>query len=178
MLLRKPKLIVLDLDKVLWDHHDVSSLRPPLRRVNERTLEDSLGELVTLRDDVREFLSYAKGKGIFLSTCSWNRFDKALEVLRTFELDNYFDLLVIEPHPEKHLMMLRILNHFSRFGVREEDTLYVDDRAYMLEKVKTVFPRIMTLRFHPAGDCFSFFSLMKILGDPDDSGIQRDTLGG
>ncbi|MEM0017141.1 MAG: magnesium-dependent phosphatase-1 [Candidatus Korarchaeum sp.] len=178
MLLRKPKLIVLDLDKVLWDHHDVSSLKPPLRRVNGRTIEDSSGEVVTLRDDVREFLSYVKTRGIFLSTCSWNRFDRALDVLRAFELDHYFDLLVIEPHPEKDLMMARILDHFSKFGVREEDTLYVDDRVYMLEKVRAKFPRMMTLRFHPAGDCFSFFRLMRMLGDPDDPGIQGDALGG
>ncbi len=177
-MLRRPKLIVLDLDKVLWDHHDVSSLKPPLRRINRRMLEDRSGEVVTLRDDVREFLSYAKGRGIFLSTCSWNEFNKALEVLRTFELDQYFDLLMIEPHPEKQLMMERILDHFSRFGVREEDTLYVDDRAYMLEKVKARFPRLMTLRFHPAGDCFSFLKLMRMLGDLDDPGIQSNAMGG
>ncbi|MCS7102706.1 MAG: magnesium-dependent phosphatase-1 [Candidatus Korarchaeum sp.] len=167
-MLKRPKLIVLDLDKVLWDHHDVSSLKPPLKRIDKRTLEDSSGDLVTLRDDVREFLSYVKSKGIFLSTCSWNRFDRALEVLTAFELDHYFDLLVIEPHPEKQIMMERILKHFSELGVREEDTLYVDDRVYMLEKVKTKFPQIMTLRFHPAGDFFSFFRLMRILGDLDD----------
>lgn len=169
--MRKPRLLVLDLDKVLWDHHDVSSLKPPLRRIGRRALEDSFGEVVTLRDDVREFLSYAKSRGIFLSTCSWNRFDRALEVLKAFELDSYFDLLVIEPHPEKQLMMGRILDHFSRFGVREEETLYVDDRAYMLEKVKAKFPRVMTLRFHPAGEIFSFYRLMRLLGDLDDPGL-------
>lgn len=168
---RRPKLIVLDLDKVLWDHHDVSSLRFPLRRISDRMIEDSCGEVVTLRDEVREFLSFAKERGIFLSTCSWNNFDKAFGVLKAFDLAKYFDLLVIEPHPEKQLMMERILRHFSKLGVSEEDTLYIDDRAHMLEKVRARFPRLMTLRFHPAGDCFSFLRLMRILGDIDDSGI-------
>ncbi|RDD52991.1 MAG: hypothetical protein BA066_06750, partial [Candidatus Korarchaeota archaeon NZ13-K] len=115
--------------------------------------------------------SFAKERGIFLSTCSWNNFDKAFGVLKAFDLAKYFDLLVIEPHPEKQLMMERILRHFSKLGVSEEDTLYIDDRAHMLEKVRARFPRLMTLRFHPAGDCFSFLRLMRILGDIDDSGI-------
>jgi len=156
------KAIVLDLDKVLWDHHNVSDLTPPFERVSERMIEDKWGEIVTLRDDAREFLSFAKSKGIKLSTCSWNHFDKALEVLKAFELDRYFDLLVIEPHPEKQLMMERIL---SSLGVEEEEVLYVDDRDYMLEKVRSKFPRIKTVRFHPAGDCFSFRKLMKLIGD-------------
>lgn len=162
--MRRPKLVVLDLDKVVWDHYNVSILRPPFRRLSDRTIEDSFGERVTLRDDVREFLASVKRKGIFLSTLSWNSFDKAYEVLRAFELDSYFDLLVIEPHPEKQLMMERVLNHFSGLGVTEEELLYVDDRAYMLEKVRAKFPKIMTVRFHPVGDCFSFRCLMKFLG--------------
>lgn len=163
--MRRAKLIVLDLDKVLWDHYNVSILMPPLRRLSDRTLEDSFGETVTLRDDVREFLASAKRRGIYLSTLSWNSFDKAYEVLRAFELDRYFDFFAIEPHPEKQLMMEKVLNHFSSYGVREEETLYVDDRAHMLEKVKAKFPNIMTVRFHPAGDCFSFRKLMGLLGD-------------
>jgi len=158
----RPKVIVLDLDKVLWDHYNVSDLTPPFRRISERMIEDRWGEIVTLRDDVREFLSFAKSRGIKLSTCSWNHFDKALEVLKAFELDHYFDLLMIEPHPEKQLMMERIL---SSLGVREEEVVFVDDRDYMLEKVRSKFPRIKTIRFHPAGDCFSFRELMKLIGD-------------
>jgi len=158
----RPKVIVLDLDKVLWDHHNVSELTPPFRRISERMIEDRFGEVVTLRDDVREFLSFAKRRGIKLSTCSWNHFDKALEVLKAFDLDKYFDLLMIEPHPEKQLMMERIL---GSLGVREEEVVYVDDRDYMLEKVRSKFPKIITIRFHPAGDCFSFRKLMELIGD-------------
>ncbi len=157
------KLIVLDLDQVLWDHHDATSLKPPLRRVDATTVEDSTGERVVLRDGVEDFLRRARERGAYLSTCSWNEPEKALAVLRAFGLDRYFDLLVIEPHPEKDRMMERILNHFSPMGVREEDTAFVDDKEEMLERVRRRFPGILTLRFHPEGDVFSFSDLGKIL---------------
>ena len=157
------KLIVLDLDQVLWDHHDATSLILPLRRVDERTLVDSSGERVVLREGVRDFLEGARAKGIYLSTCSWNEPEKAIAVLRTFQLDRYFDLLVIEPHPEKDRMMERILDHFAPKGVREDETVFIDDKEEMLEKVRRRYPRIRTLRFHPDGDVHSFRDLERIL---------------
>ncbi len=157
------KLIALDLDQVLWDYHDATSLALPLRRVDERTLVDSSGNKVVLREGVRNFLEEAKNRGIYLSTCSWNEPEKAIAVLKTFQLDQYFDLLMIEPHPEKDRMMEKILSHFAPKGVREEETAFVDDKEEMLEKVRRRYPKIRTLRFHPDGDVFSFRDLEKIL---------------
>ncbi|MDK2383528.1 MAG: magnesium-dependent phosphatase-1 [Candidatus Korarchaeota archaeon] len=157
------KLIVLDLDQVLWDHHDATSLALPLRRVDERTLVDASGDKVFLREGVRDFLERAKNKGIYLSTCSWNEPDKAIAALRIFQLDRYFDLLMVEPHPEKDRMMEKILNHFTPRGVREEETVFVDDKEEMLEKVRRRYPKIRTLRFHPDGDVYSFPDLERIL---------------
>jgi len=160
----KVKLIALDLDKVLWNHHDATSLSLPLKRLDERTLVDSEGERVVLREGVREFLQKAKAKGIHLSTCSWNEPEKALAVLKAFDLERYFDLLVVEPHPEKDRMMERILNRF--FEVREEEVVFVDDREDMLGKVRSRYPKIRTIRFHPEGEVFSFSELSRmLLGD-------------
>lgn len=157
------KLIALDLDQVLWDHHDATSLILPLRRIDRRTLVDSGGDRVVLREGVREFLQEARARGIYLSTCSWNEPEKAIAVLRTFDLHRYFDLLMIEPHPEKDRMMERILNHFSGKGVREEEVVFVDDKEEMLGKVRRRYPGIRTIRFHPEGDVFSFSELRKML---------------
>ncbi len=156
----KIKLVVLDLDRVLWDYHDASSIEPPLSRIGDRIVADSRGVKITLRKGVREFLSRAKSSGIFLSTCSWNDRDKALMLLRAFYLDKYFDYIMIEPHPEKQEMMRRILDHFRDKGVEECDVLFVDDREDMLEKVKAEFPCIKCLRFHPRGDVFDFSELI------------------
>lgn len=160
-MLNRVRLIALDLDKVLWDHHDATSLSLPLERVDERTVIDSNGEKVVLREGVREFLQRAKAKGIYLSTCSWNEPEKAVAVLNAFDLEKYFDLLMIEPHPEKDKMMERILNHFP--GIREEEVVFVDDRDDMLEKVRRRYPAIRTIRFHPEGDVFSFTQLVSML---------------
>ncbi len=158
---RKVKLVVLDLDRVLWDYHDASLIEPPLRRLDDRTVIDSRGVKITLRDGVRNFLDQAKKSGIFLSTCSWNIREKALMLLKAFSLDKYFDFIMIEPHPEKQEMMERILEHFKSKGVGECDVLFVDDKEDMLKKVKDRFPCIRCLRFHPEGDLFSFSELMK-----------------
>ncbi|MCD6348818.1 MAG: magnesium-dependent phosphatase-1 [Candidatus Korarchaeota archaeon] len=160
------KLVVLDLDLVLWDHRDVTSLELPLKRVDDRTVVDSRGDKVTLRDGVEEFLKAIKERGILLSTCSWNELEKAVAVLKAFSLDGYFDLLMIEPHPEKDLMMEKILEHFRSFGISEDEVLFIDDRSDMLEKVKRKFPGVRTLRFHPDGDAFSFHDLKRyVLGE-------------
>jgi len=164
----KVKLLVLDLDRVLWDHHDATSLELPLKRIDERTLVDAKGEVVTLRDNVPDFLFKVKKRGILLSTCSWNDYNKAVSVLEAFSLEKYFDLLMIEPHPEKHNMMEKILEHFKKLqpDLSEEDVLFVDDNEEMLEKVKRRFPNMRVLRFHPEGDIFSFSELEGIvLGD-------------
>ncbi|MFP3189416.1 MAG: magnesium-dependent phosphatase-1, partial [Sulfolobaceae archaeon] len=42
------KVVVLDADKTLWDHPNISDLKPPLKLVNENSLEDSSGSKVTL----------------------------------------------------------------------------------------------------------------------------------
>ncbi len=157
------KLIVLDLDQVLWDHHDATSLALPLRRVDGSTLVDSAGDKVVLRDGVREFLARAKDRRIYLSTCSWNEPEKATAVLKAFQLDHYFDLLMIEPHPEKDRMMEKILDYFAPKGVSEDETVFIDDKEEMLQKVRRRYPKIVTIRFHPEGDVHSFRELEKIL---------------
>ncbi len=157
----KVKLVVLDLDRVLWNYHDASLIEPPLSRIDERTVIDSRGVKVTLRDGVREFLSYVKSSGVFLSTCSWNVKEKAMILLEAFSLDKYFDFIMIEPHPEKQKMIEKILEHFRDKEVGECDVLFVDDKKDMLKKVRDRFPCIRCLRFHPEGDVFSFSELMK-----------------
>ncbi len=39
------RLLILDLDKTLWSHPDISSTNPPYRRVSEDAIADSHGSL-------------------------------------------------------------------------------------------------------------------------------------
>ncbi len=91
------KLLILDLDKTLWSHHNVTDTSPPYRRVAEDTVVDSRGEVVRLNPCARELLELAKSRGLLLAVASWNDPEKALAVLETMGLKEYFDVVVVEP---------------------------------------------------------------------------------
>jgi magnesium-dependent phosphatase-1 len=103
-ILSKVKVIVLDLDRTLWSHPDVTSLIPPFN-VTEDSLVDSRGEFLKLNECVRRFLDAIKNEGEWLlAIVSWNKPQKAEEVLELLNLSEYFDVKVIEYHPRKDMM--------------------------------------------------------------------------
>jgi len=148
-------LVAIDLDGTLWDHLNVSELRPPLRRVGGDSLADSAGVVVTVRRGIREFLGELRGmEGIILSTLSWNNPRIAVEALRTLSLDEYFDYLVVEDHPHKDKMLLKLLKKLSENGVRipPECIVYLDDRDIHVEDIWRSIGRKVTFVRMPSRD--------------------------
>ncbi|RLG46076.1 MAG: magnesium-dependent phosphatase-1 [Thermoproteota archaeon] len=155
----EPRLIILDLDRTLWDHEDVSRLSPPFRRVSEWEVVDSSGETVRLRAGAREFLRSVRGLGVLLAVASWNRRDRAEPIMDLLGILEFFDLLVIEFHPRKDEMVEKIL---GELGVRPEEAVFIDDDPAMIERVGKRFPGIALILF--GRDASSFEEIGRLLG--------------
>ncbi len=157
------KLIILDCDKTLWSHEDISSMKPPFELVDKDVLIDSVGEELRLNEGVRDFLNYVKNRGILLAVASWNIREFVIEALEKLELDKYFDYIVVEFHPNKELMVDKILKYFNSLGVgvHEGEVLFVDDNIDMIRKVKKLFPQMIII--HYGVDVKNFYELIRFL---------------
>lgn len=125
------KVVVLDADKTLWDHPNISNLKPPLKLVNENSLEDSSGSKVTLFSGVRETLQELKDMGFYLVLATWNIPEKTEIVLSTLKLKNYFDLIVSREYPFKFIYIshiISLLRQSKKVEIKPEEILFVDDR--------------------------------------------------
>lgn len=143
------RLVVLDCDLTLWNHPDVSALRPPFSRVNSVTAQDADGELVRLHEGVRETLEGLKERGILVSVASWNDPEPVHQLLKLFELEGYFTHPKVEPHPNKGEMIMKLIKDLERDGVniRAEEVLYVDDNPRHLDGILKAVGRVRFKRF-------------------------------
>jgi len=145
----------LDLDLTLWDHEDVSSLRPPFRRVSRDSAADGSGELVTLRPHAREFLERCLREGVRVSVASWNKPEIVFPLLDALGLSELFWRPVIEFHPDKVKMVRKIL---AELGPEWRGrALFVDDRRENVESVSSEFDNVDALEF--GSDVTSFRQL-------------------
>ena len=140
----RPKVVILDLDRTLWDHPDVSSTTPPFKRLDDSTIADAEGEKIRLNECVREFLSCMKRKGAVLAVASWNLTGPAEAALRAFRLLEFFDVVVIEPHPFKERMIAKIL---GRVGAQPNDAIFIDDNPDIVERVRKYYPELKVLLY-------------------------------
>jgi len=132
------KLIIIDADKTLWDHPDISLTNPPFQRIDEDTLVDKIGSEVHLYKRVREMLQSLKEQGIIISLASWNTPESCLEALQKLNLLKYFRHPKVQPHPEKHRMIKELLEDLREEGAKIEasEILYVDDKSRHLGDVR------------------------------------------
>ena len=158
------KLLALDLDETVWAHPDISATRPPYKRVSRDVIIDVHGETIELRRGVRETLEELKSRGVKLAVISWNDRSKALEALEALGLLELFDVLVIEPHPRKDLMMSKIVEWCKERGIRVSEVLYVDDSPLMMEVVKKAWPEVVGVVY--GLELKGFEELREIVLDP------------
>lgn len=142
-------VLFIDLDGTLWDHLDVSALKPPFHRVGEGVVRDSDGVEIHLYPDMVRLIKWAKAHGAFTSTLSWNNPSHALGVLEAFNLNKLFDYHGIEPHPAKEEYAWRVLEAVRRgHGVRLEPCriVYIDDRIIHLNGMRRRLGEIIFLQ--------------------------------
>ncbi len=123
------RLLMIDLDRTLWDHPDVTSTVPPYVKIGDAVV-DGRGEAIRLLPGAPDLLRWAASSGVSLAVVSWNEPAKALAVLDAFSLTQYFRYLYIEPHPMKHVMIGRLIERYVAEGGPKNfaEMLYIDDK--------------------------------------------------
>ncbi len=113
------KLIAWDLDETLWS--------------------GSVGEENTsLNIIVRDFIFFADQKGILQSIVSRNDRMRAIDVLRSYELEEYF-LYPQFTYEPKHIALNRIVEHFN---ISADAIAFVDDDAFERYQVERFIPDV------------------------------------
>lgn len=136
------RLAVFDCDLTLWNHHDASELKQPFVLDGKDSIRDQEGTRVTLFPQVRTCLETLAQQGYRLSVCSWNRPEPVYAMLDLFGLRHYFRHGKVEPHPDKHLMIERMMRAFVAEGLAlsNEQVVFTDDRTVHRDDILRYLP--------------------------------------
>lgn len=93
------RLVVFDCDRTLWDHHNVSELSLPFRRIDDDAVEDADGMQVRLAPGVRQVMEALRRRGILISVASWNRPEAVFAIFEQLRLTPFFTRPKVEFHP-------------------------------------------------------------------------------
>lgn len=126
-------MFIFDLDRTLWSHHDASILKRPFKVKTKLEVEDASNDKVRLYPCVPRIFRMLKKMGKKIAVASWNDPQNPLTLLHLFGLDKYIDYAVVEPHPNKTFMIMKIL---TRLGERPENAIFFDDNEYIVENVR------------------------------------------
>jgi FkbH-like protein len=119
------KCVVWDLDNTLWDGILV---------------EDGPHNLI-LKPGISEVIRTLDARGVLHSIASKNDYDEAMQVLKRYELDEYFLCPQISWRPKSEGIgaIVRQLN------IGTDALMFVDDSQFELEQVKAVYPEVRVL---------------------------------
>ena len=142
------RLVILDADRTLWDHPDISSLTLPFKKVDKNSLIDAKGEAISLFDGIIDLLKGLKERGLIISLVTWNKPEHVDEAIHLLEIDKFFKFVEVEFTPNKHLLVARILARLSEEGVQLEphETLYIDDQTRHLKDIYDKVGRVIFLQ--------------------------------
>lgn len=142
------RLVIFDCDLTLWNHEDASELKRPFVLVDENTVRDQAGTLVSLFPQVRDVLAELERRGYLLSVCSWNYPQPVFEMLDLFGLRHYFRHPKVEYHPHKGDMIARMLDEFAADGIAlsPDQVVFIDDRTLHTEEILARLPGLHVLQ--------------------------------
>jgi magnesium-dependent phosphatase-1 len=130
--MQRIKLVIFDADGVLFRSNSdcyLGQASPPLRRVDEDIVEDSVGCRIKLDPQARKVLHELKRRGIHVSLDSTNRHREAEEVLHALKLDELLEHSKIN-FSDKGSNILEILRDFrEKDGLQFSpgEVMFVDD---------------------------------------------------
>ena len=157
-------LLCLDLDGTLWDNDDVSALALPFKRINRDSFIDRNGVIVSLFPGVRDFLKETRQLPVIISTLSWNKFKNAYEALKVLDIAKYFDYILVEYHPRKDKMLLKLLSKIKRerkIEIKPESIIYVDDNEFHIADIRRDIGQVKF--FHMWHDLKDFSELLEYI---------------
>jgi FkbH-like protein len=121
----KIKCIVWDLDNTLWDG----------------VLVEDGPERLHLKSNIASVIQILDQRGILHSIASKNNSEDALEVIKKFQVDQYFLCPQISWHPKSQA--IRAIARQLNIGI--DSILFVDDSKFELEEVKAACPEVQLL---------------------------------
>lgn len=133
-------LVVLDADDTLWqgldggyiagvDYQDEGSADYTFHRLDDLHIQRSDGQRFRLFPEIPVLLPELVRHGVLISLASYNHKEPLLRALQAFEIEHFFQQLVIEWSSRKDFMLQLILGNFDRDGyqVAPQTTLLIDD---------------------------------------------------
>jgi FkbH-like protein len=118
----KIKCVVWDLDNTLWDGI---------------LIEDGAGKL-TLKPGVIDVIRSLDERGILQSIASKNSHDEAMQILKQFQIEEFFLCPQISWRPKSESIGLIA----QQLNIGEDSLLFVDDSQFELDQVKAVRPQV------------------------------------
>jgi FkbH-like protein len=122
----KIKCVVWDLDNTLWDGV---------------LIEDGPAEL-RLKPGIQEVIQGLDRRGILQSVASKNNAADALEVLKSWNLAEYFLYPEISWNPKS----ASIASIIHQMNLGADSVLFIDDSPFELEQVRAVLPEVRVLK--------------------------------
>ena len=157
-------LLLLDLDGTLWDHLDVSALKPPFKLVQPGVIADSNGAHLRIYRYMIELAVWARRSGGIVASLSWNVPYNALEALRTLRVDSVFDYHLIEPHPWKGRILSKFLSMLymeRRIAIPPGRIIYFDDRDIHLDDIRRAVGPVNYVKSN--SDCKNFEECKRLI---------------
>ncbi len=156
-------LLAVDLDGTLWDHEDVSKMKPPFRRINQYAIVDSRGDMLKAYEYMVKLVKWAKENNAVVVTLSWNQEEKAVEALKTLGLYDLFDYHLINLKPIKHILLNNLLEKLIESGIiiPVKKIVYIDDHKWHLEDIKKLIGEVFFIHAHR--DCNSFKTCRELI---------------
>jgi FkbH-like protein len=123
---RKIKCVIWDLDNTLWDGV---------------LIEDGSAKL-KLKPGIREVIEALDRRGILQSVASKNNPSDALEVLKSWNLAEYFLFPEISWNPKS----ASIASIVQQMNLGADSVLFIDDSPFELEQVRAILPEVRVLK--------------------------------
>ena len=130
------EVLVFDLDFTIWNAGDrwCSETEPPYLWKDGK-LVDCGGRWIRLYPETKDVLNFVKGKGKIIAAASRTyEPDWARELLRKFEIDQYFDIKEIYPGCKiNHLVKIQ-----KQLGIPFNKILFFDDEERNIKEVESL----------------------------------------
>jgi len=133
-------LVVFDGDDTLWrgleggylsgsDYMDAGRQDYTFHKLDELTIQRNDGQRFRLYSEVPSLLPELIRRGVLISLASYNHPDPVRSALQAFEIDYFFQHLVVEWSSQKDRMLKRIFSEYLQDGylVYPQTTLFIDD---------------------------------------------------